>query len=108
MSEVALIGDVETGLAFRTIGVHVVTPETDDEVPGLISRLAQEGYRIVLVTEAVAEKFADDIMKILDKTDVSILSIPAMSGSTGYGIELVRKMSIRALGADVLFADGGG
>lgn len=103
MSEIALVGDIETGLAFRTVGVHAVTPGNDEDAGAVIARLAREGYRIVLVTEPFAREAGEEIMKVMGRTDVCVLSIPASSGATGYGMELVRQMSIRALGADVLF-----
>ena len=103
MSEIALVGDVETGLAFRTVGLHVVTPGDDESASAAVARLAREGYRIVLVTEPFAREAGEEIMKLMDRTDVCVLSIPAAGGATGYGLELVRQMSIRALGADVLF-----
>lgn len=105
MSEVALLADYETALAFRAVGVETVVCEQADKVPDMIRELADRGVKIILVTETYAEGAQDEIFKVMNRHEVSVLSIPAISGSTGYGMEMVRRMSIRALGADVLFAE---
>jgi len=105
MSEVALLADYETVLAFRGVGVETVVCEEADQVAALIRELAGRGVKIILLTEAYAREAQDEIFRAMTRHEVSILSIPAISGSTGYGMEMVRRMSIRALGADVLFAE---
>ena len=108
MSDVAFIGDHETALAFRAVAIRAVVPKAPDRALELLNREVSRGAKIIFITEEYAAALQDEILKLMNKRDVAILAVPAMSGPTGYGMELVRRMSIRALGADVLFANSSG
>ncbi|MFH0965594.1 MAG: V-type ATP synthase subunit F [Planctomycetota bacterium] len=108
MSDIAFIGDQETALAFRAVAVRAAVPDAPEHALDLLNREIAQGAKIIFITEEYAAAFQEDILRLMNRRDVAILAVPAMSGPTGYGMELVRRMSIRALGADVLFAESGG
>ena len=108
MSDVAFIGDHETALTFRAVAVRCAVPEAPDQALELLNREVAQGAEIIFITEEYASALQEEILKLMNRREVAILAVPAMSGPTGYGMELVRRMSIRALGADVLFANSGG
>lgn len=52
--KVAVIGDRESVMLFRVIGLHTVTADTAEEAARIIHALARENYGIIYITERLA------------------------------------------------------
>ena len=101
--KIAAIGDRESVLGMSVLGVRPCPVAEPREVPALLERLLREDYRVIFVTEEFAAAWRHEIAEHMEKTEASILMVPSRKGSSGRGLELVREMGIRALGADVLY-----
>jgi V/A-type H+-transporting ATPase subunit F len=101
--KVASIGDRESVLGMSVLGVRPCPVTEPREVPALLESLLREDYRIIFVTEELAAPWRHEIAEHMAATEASILMVPSRKGSRGRGLELVREMGIRALGADVLY-----
>jgi V/A-type H+-transporting ATPase subunit F len=99
--KIAVIGDKDSVLAFKAIGLDVFAVSTDEEAKDAIKNV--KGYGIVFITEDIAERIDDVIERYKAQTLPAIIPIPSGSGSTGYGISKVKKDVERAIGSDIVF-----
>ncbi|HMM30214.1 MAG TPA: V-type ATP synthase subunit F [Clostridia bacterium] len=103
MYKIAVIGDRDSIYGFAAIGVDVY-PITDAVASAKkIRALAEGGYAIIYVTEALyaklhAEEQSAAMLPI-------VLPIPGIAGNTGLGVARVRKFVEQAVGSDILFSD---
>ena len=101
--KIAVVGDRESVLGFRSVGFDVFAVTEPKQAADVIKKLAEEEYGIIFVTEhsltgeeAVLERYKDSRIP-------AIIPIPGKDGSTGLGLANVRKSVERAVGADILF-----
>ena len=112
--KLAVLGDRESILGYRTLGFHV--REAENEADGRrelrracrcgggrqLSDLAKEGYAVIYVTEQLACRIEDEIAKYKDSPLPAIILIPGKTGSLGIGMKGVHSAVERAVGADIL------
>ncbi len=103
MYKIGIIGDRESVLAFRALGLEVFPCDTAKEASKFLNQMAGDEYAIIYVTENLAENLKDDIDKYGDSKLPAIIPIPNRSGATGKGMYNVKKAVERAVGADILF-----
>ena len=101
--DVAVIADRETGLAFRSMGMQALHAE-----PGKtqeVLRDASEKYKIIFITEDLAQIVADLITEYATQTLPIIIEIPSFEGTVGLGKKKMKRITERAVGADILFKE---
>lgn len=103
MYKVGVIGDRGSVVGFRAVGLEVFPCQTGEEARKIIHRLAKDDFAIIYITEKIAETIPKDIDRYKDDMLPAIIPIPDRTGSTGKGMENVRKSVERAVGADILF-----
>lgn len=104
MSDVAVIADRETGLAFKSIGMQPLQAETEEEARTIL-REASDKYKIIFVTENLAQHMADLITEYETQTEPIIIEIPSFEGTVGLGKKKMKRITERAVGADILFRE---
>ena len=67
MYRVAVIGDKDSVLMFKALGVDVYTAVDGEDAKKLVNKLAQEDVGIIFSTEEVSEKYQDTIEKCRKK-----------------------------------------
>lgn len=104
MSEykIAAIGDRDSVLGFRTLGLEVFPAETAEEARLLLHRLAKENYAIIYLTEGFAKSMGADIDRYKDAVTPAVILIPGREGTLGIGMDAVKTAVERAVGADIL------
>ncbi len=106
MHKIGVIGDRDSVLGFKALGITVCQAAEAREAESALHRMAEEGYGIIYITE----QFARSIRTAVEKYDAckypTILPIPGSRGSTGFGREGVKRAVEKAVGADILFRDG--
>ncbi len=103
MYKAAVVGDRDSIYGFAAIGMDVF-PLTDAAALGKkIKALAEDGYAVIYVTEALYEKLpaGEQTAGMLP----AVLPIPGVSGNTGIGVARVKKFVERAVGSDILFGE---
>ena len=63
MYKIAVIGDKDSVLAFRALGVHVFTAIEGNDARRIIDKLAKEGYGIIYITEQLAKDIPETIQR---------------------------------------------
>lgn len=103
MYKIGVIGDRESVLGFRAIGLDVFPCSRSEDAEKVLHRLAKEGYAIIYITEVLASEMIEDIDRYKEEMIPAVITIPGKEGSTGEGMRSVSKAVERAVGADILF-----
>jgi len=104
MSEykIAAIGDRDSVLGFRALGLDVFPAGDAEQAKDILHRLAKEDYAIVYLTEGLAQHMAAEIARYKDALTPAVILIPGREGSLGIGLDAVKTAVERAVGADIL------
>ena len=105
MHKIGVIGDRESVLGFKAVGLQVFPCLDSDEAVKTLHRIAKEDYAIIYITEGLCKDMGDSINEYKDMRIPAIIPIPGMDGSYGIGIANVKKSVERAVGADILFGN---
>ena len=77
MYRVAVIGDKDSVLMFKALGVDVYTAVEGEDAKKLVKKLAQENFGIIFITEDFAAKIQDTIDKYREEMTPAIILIPS-------------------------------
>jgi V/A-type H+-transporting ATPase subunit F len=105
MYKVGVIGDKDSILGFKVLGMEVFPVVKATEAEELIDKLAKEHFAIIFITEQIAIHILKTIDKHKDRKHPALVPIPGNGGSLGLGIQRVKESVERAVGADILFKD---
>ena len=99
---IAVLGDRDSVLGFKALGLDVYPAETAEEARPILHRLAREDTAILYLTEQLAAGLEAEIARYKDALTPAIILIPGKAGSLGIGRANVKKSVERAGGADIL------
>jgi V/A-type H+-transporting ATPase subunit F len=102
MYKIAVLGDKDSVLGFKALGLDVYCVESVDEAKSKLHHLAREDYAVVYLTEQLARYMEDELNRYKDELTPAIILIPGKEGSLGIGMANVKKSVERAVGADIL------
>jgi V/A-type H+-transporting ATPase subunit F len=103
MYKIGVIGDRDSVLGFKAVGMSVYPVVSSDEAARLLHELGKKDYAVIYITEQAAANIMDEIDAYKDKMYPVIVLIPGNQGSLGIGMQGVKKSVERAVGADILF-----
>ena len=101
MSKIAVLGDRDSVLGFRALGLEVLFAEDREEAVHQLHRLAREEYAIIYLTEQLVSHLQTDIARYRDALTPAIILIPGKEGSLGIGMANIKTAVERAVGADI-------
>ena len=99
---IAVIGDWESVMCFRALGLDAYPASTPEEAREIIHKLAKEDCAVIYLTEQLAVKLEDVIARYKDALRPAIILIPGKEGSLGVGKRSIQSAIERAVGADIL------
>lgn len=102
MYKLAVIGDKDSVLCFKALGVDVYTAVDGNSAKEIIKKLADEKTGVIFITEDFAKEIPETIDKYRDKMTPSIILIPSNKGSLGIGMADINKSVEKAVGANIL------
>ncbi|NLJ41600.1 MAG: V-type ATP synthase subunit F [Clostridiales bacterium] len=105
MYKIGVVGDRDSILGFKALGLDVFPVLEPDEASGLINKMARENYAVIFIIESVAAGIHETIDRYKNVPFPAIIPIPGNQGSLGLGIEEIKKNVEKAIGADILFGD---
>ena len=103
MYRIGIIGDRESVLGFKAVGLEVFPCDQADEAKKVLKRIAKEDYAIIYVTEKLFQYLGEEVDSYIDSKIPAIIPIPSKDGNMGIGMSNVKKAVERAVGADILF-----
>ena len=104
-SNVAVIGDRDSVLCFKAVGVDVYPAADPAEAAEIFGRLIRDEYAVIFITEPLAVELDEQIQEVAYRPLPSVVLIPNSKGALGHGSERIREVVKKAVGADI-FAEG--
>lgn len=102
MYKIGVIGDRESVLGFKAVGLLVFPCDTPEEARSALKEIAGDDFAIIYITEQLYQYLGDEAEGYKDARLPAIIPIPGRDGSLGIGMESVKKAVERAVGADIL------
>lgn len=100
--KIAVIGDKDSILAFKAIGVDCYPAKNYFEAQDTLKMLARE-YAVIFITEDIAVNIQDVLKRYKTRPFPAVIPIPSAQGSTGFGMKGLSKDVEKAIGVDILF-----
>ena len=100
--KMAIIGDGDGVLVFKSVGMDAYCAENPESAKHLLRGIAKE-YQIIFITDVLAKQMEQTISEYAAMPYPILVSVPSMSGGNGYGYEVLRRESERALGINILY-----
>ena len=98
--KMAIIGDGDGTLVFRSAGMDAFAAEDAAAAKALLRQLAKR-YQVIFITDTLAAQMEEEIAAYLDGAYPIVTSVPSARGAGGYGAEQLKRLSERALGMDI-------
>ena len=102
MYKIGVIGDRESILGFKAVGLDVFPVDDPEEARKILKRIAKEDFAIIYITEQLYQYMMDEVDEYTDSRLPAIIPIPGKDGTLGIGMTSVKKSVERAVGADIL------
>ena len=103
MDKIAVLGDRDSIYGFAAVGLETFPVEGLEEAVRTLRELAEGGYAVVYITEALYAQLGHEIDHYKDSVKPAILPIPGVYGNTGLGIARVKGFVEKAVGSDIIF-----
>ena len=102
MYKIAVMGDRDSVLGFRALGLEVFPCEDPAEARKTLHQLARSEYAVIYITEQLSAQITGEINRYKDEVTPAIILIPGKSGSLGLGKEALQSAVERAVGINIL------
>ncbi len=101
MYKIGAVGDKDSVLAFKSIGIDVFPVVEGTEARAVIDDLAQKDYGLIFVTEQIAQNIEETIQRYKKKLVPAIILIPSNQGTLGIGMKEINKNVEKAVGSNI-------
>lgn len=102
MYKIAVLGDRDSVLGFRALGLEAVPVEDPAQARQTLHRLARDQYAVIYITEQLAAELTAEIDRYKDDLTPAIILIPGKNGTLGLGSSALQSAVERAVGADII------
>lgn len=102
MYKIGVVGDKDSVLAFKAIGIDVYPVIEADEARKTIDRMAMEKYAVIFVTEQVAKGIEETIERYNRETLPAVILIPSNQGTLNIGMQRIKNNVEKAVGVNIL------
>lgn len=99
--KVAAIGDKDSIVAFRAVGIEVFTAYDHQTARTLVDHLAKEKYGLIFITEPIAQLIQETIQRYKSKLLPAIILIPSNRGTLGIGMDDINRNVEKAVGSNI-------
>ena len=100
--KIGVVGDKDSVLAFKALGIDVFPVVRNDEARKTIDRLAMNDYAVIFVTEQIAEGIQETIERYTRKMLPAIILIPSNQGTLNIGMQKISDNVEKAVGVNIL------
>lgn len=100
--KIGVVGDKDSVLAFKALGIEVFPVVEQEEARKTIDRLAMTDYAVIFVTEQVAKDVQETIERYNRMILPAVILIPSNQGSLNIGIQRISDNVEKAVGVNIL------
>jgi len=101
MYKIGAVGDKDSILAFKSIGIDVYPVMDAKDARSAIDSMADDSYGLIFVTEQIAKDIDETIQRYKKKLVPAIILIPSNQGSLGIGMSEINKNVEKAVGSNI-------
>ncbi|MQY52836.1 MAG: hypothetical protein GH154_00330 [Firmicutes bacterium] len=98
--KLAIIGERDFIWGFKGVGFSIFPVSDSFQVARALDAIGKGDYSLVYITETFAKAFLEKIDEVSKMAKVDITIIPGIQEKK-LGLEKLRKIAIRAVGADI-------
>ena len=102
MHKVAVVGDRDSVLGFRALGVHVFIAIDARETRTIVDDIAKKGYGVIFITEQLARMIPETIERYNSEMIPAVILIPSNQGSLNIGLNNINRNVEKAVGSNIL------
>ena len=102
MYKFGVIGDKDSILAFKALGIDVFPVVNAEEARRQVDSLARDRYGIIFITEQVAELIPETIQRYNNQIVPAVILIPNNQGTLNIGMDKINKNVEKAIGSNIL------
>jgi V/A-type H+-transporting ATPase subunit F len=100
--KIGVVGDKDSVLAFKALGIDVFPVVNNDEARKIIDRLAMNDYAVIFVTEQVAQGIQETIERYTREMLPAVILIPSNQGTLNIGMQRINDNVEKAVGVNIL------
>ena len=100
--KIGVVGDKDSVLAFKALGIDVFPVIEHDEARKTIDRLAKNDYAVIFVTEQIAQNIEETIERYNKAVLPAIILIPSNQGTLNIGMQRISDNVEKAVGMNIL------
>ena len=100
--KIGVVGDKDSVLAFKALGIDVFPVVEADEARKTVDRLAMQEYAVIFVTEHVAKEIEETIERYNRAVLPAVILIPSNQGSLNIGMQRISDNVEKAVGVNIL------
>ena len=102
MPEIAMIGDRDSILGFRALGIAIFAVSTRSESAEALREVIRQECKVAFITEQMSPGPEEIAGIIGDRTFPVVTMIPSNRGPTGLPMQRLKMLVRKAAGADIL------
>lgn len=102
MYNIGVVGDKNTVLAFKAIGIEGIVAYDKEEARRSIDHLAVNQYAVIFITETLAVLLEDTLDKYERALIPALILIPGQHGSLNIGMQRIKDNMEKAVGVNLL------
>lgn len=102
MHKIGVVGDKDSVLAFKALGIEVFPVIEKEEARKTIDKLALTGYGVIFVTEQVAKDIEETIERYNKQLLPAVILIPSNQGTLNIGMQRISDNVEKAVGVNIL------
>ncbi len=102
MFKIAVVGDKDSILAFKALGVDVYSVYQADEARRTVDTLAKNDYGVIFITEQIASLIPDTIARYDKEIVPAVILIPSNQGTLNIGMSRINENVEKAVGSNIL------
>ena len=100
--KIGVVGDKDSVLAFKALGIDVYPVVEYDEARKTVDRLAKDNYAVIFVTEQVAQGIEETIERYNKEVLPAVILIPSNQGTLNIGMQKISNNVEKAVGVNIL------
>ena len=104
--KIGVVGDKDSVLAFKAIGIDVFPVVEADEARIAVDKMAMNGYAVIFITEQVAVTIEETIEETIERYNKQMLPavilIPSNQGTLNIGSKRISDSVEKAVGVNIL------
>jgi V/A-type H+-transporting ATPase subunit F len=102
MPEIAMIGDKDSILGFKSLGITVFPVSNAEECVKALKDVIKQDYKVAFITEQMAPELSEISELLSGITFPVVTMIPSNRGTTGTSMKRLQELVRKAAGADIL------